>query len=255
MSGVLAIARATFTEARRNKIVWSLLFFCIFLVLTSFLLQTVTITAFDRIVRDFGIAAINVFGVLLGIFLGVGVVGRDIDRRIVYVIVGKPVSRFEYLLGRALGIWAAVALSLVLMAIALIVETLFYNGPIRLIIFEGLALILVEVFVIVSIAVMASSAMGTMVAAFVTLSAFIIGHFSQDIYFAGRRSEVQAVKSLAAAIYYALPDLERLNLKSEVSTLTAVPLSRVVASAGYGLLYAGLFLTLAAFVFSRRDLK
>src|SRR5207245_9618139 len=99
-TGSLPIARATVIEARRNRVAWSILFFCLVMVLTSFLFQEVTIAAFDRIVRDVGIAAISLFGVLLGMFLGVGVVGKDIDRRIVYAVVAKPISRFEYLLGR-----------------------------------------------------------------------------------------------------------------------------------------------------------
>lgn len=255
MTGALAIAKATLIEARRDRIAWSLLFFCLVLVLTSFIFQEVTIAAFDRIVRDIGIAAINLFGVLLGAFLGVGVVGRDVDRRIVYVILGKPVSRFEYLLGRALGVWASVAMSLALMAAAFFLECLIYQGPIRLVMFQGLFLILVEVLVIVSVAVMASSSMGSIVAAFVTMSAYVIGHFSKDLYFAGRKSASSAVKGLAAAIYYALPDLERLNLKSEVATLTEVSVARVASAAAYGILYSLLFLALAAAVFNRRDLK
>lgn len=255
MKLALAIARATFVEARRNRIAWSLLFFCLVMVLTSFIFQEVTIAAFDRVVRDVGIGAIDLFGVLLGAFLGVSVVGRDLDRRIVYVILGKPVSRFEYLLGRALGVWAAVAMSLGLMAAAFFLECLLYQGPIQLVMFEGLFLILIEVLVVVSVAVMASSSMGSLVAAFVTLSTYVIGHFSQDIYFAGKRSASMAVKAVAAAVYYALPDLERLNLKSEVATLTEVPLRQVAEAAGYGLIYSLLFLAIAATVFSRRDLK
>lgn len=255
MTGALAIAKATLIEARRNRIAWSLLFFCLVMVLTSFIFQEVTIAAFDRVVRDVGIAAINLFGVLLGAFLGVGVLGRDVDRRIVYVILGKPVSRFEYLLGRALGVWASVAMSLALMAVAFFLECLLYQGPIRLVMFQGIFLILIEVLVVVSVAVMASSSMGSIVAAFVTLSTYVIGHFSQDIYFAGRKSTSSAVKGLAAAIYYALPDLERLNLKSEVATLTEVSFAHVGSAAVYGLLYSLFFLTLAAAVFNRRDLK
>lgn len=255
MRQALAIAAATIQEARRNRIAWSLVFFCLVMVLTSFLFQEVTIAAFDRVVRDVGIAAINLFGVVLGMFLSVSVVGRDIDRRIVYVLVGKPISRFQYLFGRALGIWASVALSLVFMAAAFILECFLYNGPIRLVMFEGLLLILVEVFLVVSIAVMASSSMGSLVAAFVTVSTYVIGHLSQDLYFAGQRSASALVRGVSAAVFYALPGLERLNLKSEVSSLASVPLSRVVSAAAYGILYSVLFLALAAAVFERRDLK
>jgi Cu-processing system permease protein len=252
---VFAIAYATAIEARRNRIAWSLLFFCLVMVLTSFLFQEVTIAAFDRIVRDIGIGAINLFGVLLGAFLGVGVVGRDVDRRIVYVMVAKPITRFQYLFGRALGVWASVAFSLGLMASAFFVECLIYRGPIKLVMFEGLFLILIEVLVVVSIAVMSSSALGSLMAAFVTVSLYVICHFSEDLYFSGRRSAVAAARYLAAGLFYALPNLDRLNLKSEVSALTEVPLARVGSAAAYGLLYSVFFLAIAAVLFQRRDLK
>ncbi len=255
MSGTLAIARATVIEARRNRVAWSLLFFCLVMVLTSFLFQEVTIYAFDRIVRDVGMAAISLFGVLLGVFLAIGVVGRDIDRRIVYAMVAKPITRFEYLVGRAVGVWLSVVLSLAFMAVAFFLECLVYNGPIQLVMFEGLALLLVEIFVVVSVAVFASSFTGPLMAAFITISFWVIGHFSEDLYFAGRRASSAAARYLAAGIFYALPNLEKLNLKSEVATLAAVPLSRVAGAVGYGALYSVLFLILAAVVFNRRDLK
>lgn len=255
MIPVLAIARATMTEARRNRVTWSLVFFCLVMLLTSFLFQEVTIAAFDRVVRDVGIAAINIFGILLGAFLSVGVLGRDLDRRTVYVLVGKPISRFQYLLGRALGVWAAVVLSLLLMVVVFIFACWAYGSSITPILFQGVFLIFVEVFVIVAIGVMASCFLGQLVAGFFTISAFFIGHFSQDIYFAGRRSASLLARGLSAGIYFALPDLERLNLKTEVSALTDVAMTRVAASAAYGLLYAMLFLLVAALVFERRDLK
>ncbi len=255
MKATLAIAKATIAEALRDRVAWSLLFFCLVLVLTSFMFQEVTIAAFDRIVRDVGMAAISLFGGLLGVFLGVGVVGRDIDRRVVYVIVAKPVTRFQYLVGRALGIWSSVSLSLVLMAGAFFFECLLYRGPIRVVMLEGLSLLLVEVFVLVSVAVMSSSFMGSTVAAFVTVSAWVIGHFSEDLYFAGRRSASETMRYLAAGIFYAMPNLERLNLKTEVSALTDVSWARVAGGAAYGLLYSLLFLSIAAVIFERRDLK
>jgi Cu-processing system permease protein len=255
MRSVLAIAGATVLEARRNRVAWSLLFFCLVLVLTSFVFQEVTIASFDRIVRDVGMATVSLFGVLLGVFLGVGAVGRDIDRRIVYILVGKPISRFQYLLGRTLGAWFSVSLSLALMSVALFLECFLYRGPITLVMIEGLVLLMVETLVLVSLAVMASCFAGSLIASFISVSGYVIGHFSEDIYFAGRRSASAAVRSIAAAVFYAMPNLERLNLKSEISTLTPVSLARFGGGIVYGLLYAALFLAIAAVVFERRDLK
>jgi Cu-processing system permease protein len=249
------VARMTFLEARRNRITWSLVFFCLLLVLTSYLFQEVTITAFDRIVRDVGMAAINAFGVLLAVFLGVNVVTREIERRSAYFVLAKPLARWEYLLGKLLGVWLTLILSLMLMLGAFLVETKVYRGPIEPVIFQAFWLFLIEILLLASFSILASSFTSSLISAFMSLSLYVSGHLSADLYVLTERSRSESRQIIGKVLFNVLPNLERLNLKTEVSLLTPVSAGSVATRTLYGLIYVTAFLLLAIAIFRRRDLK
>lgn len=255
MNGILIIARMTFLEARRNKITWSIVFFCLVLVLTSFLFQEVTIASFDRIVRDVGVGAINVFGVMLAIFLGVSVVSREIERRTVYSFLAKPLTRVDYLLGKLLGVWLTTIVCLALMLVAFLVEAKVYRGQLDLVIFQAFWLMLVEFLVLASFAILASTFTSSAMSAFMTVSLFVVGHLSDDIYFSARKSDSLVVQKLGALLFYAIPNLEKLNLKRQVSLLTPVAGVDVLIATAYGAVFVAAFIGLAIAFFARRDLK
>jgi ABC-type transport system involved in multi-copper enzyme maturation permease subunit len=255
MSGAWVVARMTFLEARRNRIAWSLLFFSLFLVLTSFLFQEVTIASFDRVVRDVGMAAISVFGVLLAIFFGINVVTREIERRSAYFVLAKPIARWEYLLGKLAGVWLTLAGCLALMLAAFLIEAVAYRGPITAVVFQAFWLLLMEILLLASFAILASTFTSSLMAAFMSIALFVSGHLTTDLYVLSEKSQSPLRRAIGTGIYYVLPNLERLNLKGEVSLLKEVPAERVVFSTLYGLLYAAAFLLLAVALFRRRDLK
>ncbi len=255
MNNVFVIARMTFLEARRNRITWSIVFFCLVLVLASFLFQEVTIASFDRIVRDVGVGAINIFGVMLAVFLGVNVVSREIERRTVYSLLAKPLSRVQYLLGKLLGVWLTTVVCLGLMLLAFIFEAKVYRGPLELVIFQAFWLMLVEFLVLSSFAILASTFTSSAISAFMTLSLYVVGHLSDDIYFAARKSDSAIVQKAGAVIFYVLPNLEKLNLKGQVSKLIPVAGTDVLFATGYGLVFVAAFMALAIALFIRRDLK
>src|SRR4051794_12538260 len=104
MHALLPIALNTFREARRNKIFYSTLFFAVILILTSTLVTEVTFVSMDRILRDVGFATINLFAVGMAIFLGIGMVNREIERKTIYTVISKPVPRWAFILGKDLGL-------------------------------------------------------------------------------------------------------------------------------------------------------
>jgi ABC-type transport system involved in multi-copper enzyme maturation permease subunit len=253
---VFTIARMTFLEARRNRIAWSMVVFCVVIVLTSFIFQEATIGSLDRIVRDVGLAAIHAFGALLAIFLGTSAVTREIERRTCYMLLSKQVSRWEYLSGKVLGVWITLVASLSLMLLAYIVELFFYGAAIDAVIFEAFWLILVELLVLTSFSVLASAATSSaMLAAFLSVGLFVVGHLSSDLWFFSRKSHVLLVRDLGKAAYFLIPDLEKLNLKDAASVLREVASGEVISSTIYGLIYVVAFVLLAVALFARRDLK
>jgi len=255
MMAVLTVARMTFLEARRNKVTWSLLFFCVILVLTSFLFEEVTFVAPDRLMRDVGMGAINLFGVALSIFLGVSVVTREVERRTAYTVLTKPLGRAQYLLGKLAGVWVTVAVSLAMMLAVFLVENALWRGPFGLVLLQAFWLMLMEFLVLASFSILASTFTSSIMSTFMSAGLFLIGHLSPDLYFFAQRSKEPTLRAIGTALYYALPDLEKLNLKTQVSLMAPVTGSAVLASTAYALIFVAAFFVLSAVIFSRRDLK
>lgn len=255
MSPVVAVAWMTVTEARRNRIAWTLLFFCLVLLLTSFLFQEVTIFDQSRVLRNVGLATIHLFGAVLAVFLGVSAVTREIERKTVYFVLSKPIDRRTYLAGKLLGIWLAIAATSTLMLAAFLLENWAFGGRLGAAVFQAFWLMQVEFLLIASFAILASTFTSSLLAAFMSAGLFVIGHFAADLYFFSARAASPLIRGLGAGVFYLLPNLERLNLKTEASLLAEVPLRSTALASLYGLLYVGVFLLLAFALFLRRDLK
>lgn len=255
MKRAWAIAVMTFIEARRNRTTMAFFLFALVMVMTSFLFQEVTIAAHDRILRDVGLAAIHAFGTVLAILLGVSVVSREIERKTAYILLTKRLSRSEYIFGKLLGICITLFATLGLMTIAFVFEAWAYAAPLAPAVFAALWLIFVELLLLGSFSIFASSFTSPMMSAFMSIGLFLIGRFSSDLYTFSHKSPSAIVRAIGAALFYALPNLERLNLKAEASLLRPVDLWQVFTTTIYGLLYIAAFLALAVAVFQRRDLK
>src|SRR5213596_1510604 len=115
MSRIIVIALNTFKENLRDKILYNLVFFGLLLIGSSILLSTLTMGEHAKIIQDIGLASINVFGVLIAIFVGIGLVSKEIDKRTIYSIIAKPISRSQFLLGKYCGLVLTLVVNVVIM--------------------------------------------------------------------------------------------------------------------------------------------
>ncbi len=115
MSKVAAIAVNTFKEAVRNRVLYVLLFFAILIMFGAWVAGTLSIDEQDKIVRDLGVGAINFISVLIAVFVGVGLVYNDLDKKTIYTIVSKPISRWQFLLGKYFGLLLTIAVNVLIM--------------------------------------------------------------------------------------------------------------------------------------------
>lgn len=253
-----AIASNTIREARRHRIFYSILFFALAIILNSFLFSHLTVATYDRILRDIGTAAIDLFGVLLAIFLGVGMVSREVDRRTVYTVVTKPIRRADFILGKFLGLTCVLALTLGLMflcflGVAAAMST--FAAPNYGTLVWYLVLRLVELTVLVAFAILMSTFSSSAIAAFATVGLYLIGHFTDDLYFFGSRAESALARAIARGIYWVLPNLSRFSVSEQIAYNTPVGAAWAGTSIMYGFLYVAAFLVVAVVVFERRDFK
>jgi Cu-processing system permease protein len=250
-----AIAYNGFREARRNRVTLVLAFFAGLLLLSSSLITDITVFTFDRVLIDIGLGGMSIILVLLAIFLSTGLLSREIERRTIFMVVSKPVSRGLFLVARLAGNMLTLTALQVLMGALLLVEFKVLKTPVTWPTVLAIGMLWFELLLLSSLGFLMSSFSGPMTSAFVTVSMFFVGHLSGDIYVFARRSKNEALQLLGKVVYYFLPNLERLNLRAQASYGIVVPAKVWLASGAYAIAYSAILVWLAVLLFKRRDFR
>ncbi|MFZ3014733.1 MAG: ABC transporter permease subunit, partial [Nitrospira sp.] len=198
---ILSIAVNTFRENLREKLLYNLLFFALLMIGSSILLSRITLGDYHRLILDLGLASINLFGVLIAIFVGIGLVSKEVDRKTIYTIVSKPIPRYEFLLGKYCGLVITLFANTIVMVLGLLIVLHIMDVPITSLVFKSLALIFLELMVITAVAVLFSTFTSATLSAIFTLAVYVIGHLSGDLKeFARKLDDISQVA--VNAIYY-----------------------------------------------------
>ncbi len=252
MSAIFAIALNTFKETLRDKVFYNLLVFAILMIGSSVLLGTLTIGEQSKIIKDIGLASIDLFGVLIAIFIGVGLVSKEIEKRTIYTIIAKPVHRYQFLLGRYLGLvftmWVNTGVMVTAFCLVLILSGVMPDGGIV----KAVGLIAVAQLVILSAAMLFSTFTTPTLSGIFTLSLYVIGVLAPDLKAMGSKLSGLS-QDLVTGIYYLLPNLALFNVKGEAVHGVPISVDYMLMTIGYGLMYAALVLLLSCILFQRRD--
>jgi ABC-type transport system involved in multi-copper enzyme maturation permease subunit len=251
---ILHLALVTFRETLRRKVQVSLVVFGSFLILASFVVSRLTIGHQHRILADLGLSAMSLVGQLLAVFVGATLVAGDIERRVLYPIIAKPVSRTEYLLGRYAGLAILLLVNLAVMAAVLALVLVAEAGGLATVdgpLLAAFAMLGVQFLVVGAVAILFSSVTSSTLAAILGLSMVVAGHLTNEMR---ALWQDESTRWLAKAIWYAVPNLGALSLNDAVIYRTPV-----TAGAWTAALYAGLYsaaaLAIASLGFERRDMK
>ncbi|MDR0965150.1 MAG: ABC transporter permease [Myxococcales bacterium] len=256
MNALIALALNGFREARRNRVIHLIAGFALGMLLLSPLLAGLAIgSSVERVLVDMGLAGMSLMLVLLAIFLSTSQLGREIERRTIFMVVSKPVSRATFLLGRVAGNMITLGVLLVAMALVFWGELAAFGVPMRGQYVVAIAALGVELLVLTSVGFAMSSFAGPIASAMVTGGVFLAGHLAGDIYRLAEQSQSALFSLVAKATYYALPNLDRLNLRPHATHLLEVSGASVAFATLYALAYSGVMLSLAVLFFSRRDFR
>jgi ABC-type transport system involved in multi-copper enzyme maturation permease subunit len=250
---IAVIALNTFRENLRDKILYNLLLFALLLIGASMVLGELTIAEKKKMVFDIGLAAINLVGVVIAVFVGIGLVSKEIERRTVYTIMARPISRAQFILGRYCGLALTLLVNVSVMLVVYLITLWVNQVSLHLAMFQAVALIYVELLLVTAIALFFSTFSSATLSATMTLGFYVVGHLTTDLRTLAEKSTQSAVKAVTTVLYYVCPNLEALNLKGEAAAGLAMGASYLTLAAAYGLLYAAVLVTGACFVFQRRD--
>jgi ABC-type transport system involved in multi-copper enzyme maturation permease subunit len=251
---VLSIALNTFRENLRDKLLYNLLVFALLLIGSSLLLMRLTLGEFHRLLLDVGLGSINIFGVLIAIFVGIGLVNKEIEKKTIYTIVSKPVARYQFLVGKYLGLTLTLLVNTLIMAGGLLLVLFAQAVPIESMLFKALGLIFMEFMVITAVALLCSTFTSATLSAIFTLATYVIGHLTADLKTFGEKMD-EGMRAVVTGLYYILPNLERFNLKGNVIHHIEVSGTDLLLIVVYGLTYVAFLLMAASIIFQRRDFR
>jgi ABC-type transport system involved in multi-copper enzyme maturation permease subunit len=252
---IWTLAVNTVRESVRNRILYALLFFAVLLIGAGVIVGTLSYVESGRILQDIGLAAIRLFGVAIAIFVGIQLIHREVDRRTVYTILSKPLSRSDFLLGKFLGLTLMIWMQTAIMIAAFVAVSLATGASLTFSHAAFFTLVAVELALVVAVATLFSAFTTPMLAAFFTTAVWMVGQMTRDLRQIGAASDVVWIERATAALHRLLPDLASFNLSVEAAHGLPVVASDVVLPLVYGLAYATIVLLAAIAVFRRRDFR
>ena len=251
------IAFNTFREAVRDRVLYNLVFFALLLVGFTPLFGKISIGLERIVLVNLGLTAISLFGVVIAIFIGTGLVSKEIDKKTLYTVLSRPVRRWEFIIGKYFGLAGTLAVNTFFMAIGFFVALLyvthsFSKGDNSL--FAALYFIGLELLMITAIAMLFSSFSSPLFSAVFSFAMFVIGSFAEDLRGFARLTE-GATKWTVMAISYLVPNFGALNVVGRVAHQQPVPIPLLLDNSIYAVLYSAAALCGAVLIFEHRDLK
>lgn len=251
---ISTIAANVFREAIRDRILYLIAFFALIMVANLQLIPQLAATTEKKIILDIGIAAIAILGLVVTVFVGTGLVKKEIEKRTVYILVAKPVSRSELVIGKHVGLSAVLAV--LVMAMTILYVLMLSIGKISFplgSIFMASAFIWLELSLLTAVGILFGVFTSSLLATLLTLATYFMGHATRDLVAFGKLAKNPGIEQLMMGLYLILPDLERLNLKNDAVYGQVPPFPELMTNAGYALLYTILLLAVAIALFQRQE--
>jgi len=252
---IAVVAANTVREAVRDKLLYNLLLFAALMIGSSILLAEIQIASDDRIYRDVGLASIALFGALIAVFVGINLVHREISLRTIYTMLAKPLRRWEFLLGKYLGLVSLLALEVLAMSAVLALVLVSQGSEITPGLGWAVLAIWLELALITAVAIFFSSFTTPYLAGMFTVALWIVGHLLADLRQFGVGSPVPGLRQVTEALYWSLPNLDRLDLKADAAAGISIDALRVLWATLYTALYSGALLFASMLLFQRRDFR
>lgn len=254
LARIWVLAVNVFREVIRDRILYIIGLFAVLQAISQRLLMEVAATTENKIYLDFGIASINIFGVIVAVFVGTGLINKEIEKRTVLAIIPKPITRAEFIVGKHLGLSGVLGVLVAAMTVIYLVFLSWSQIPYP---FGALVIsilyLFIELSLLTSVAILFGVFTSSLIAIMLTFAVYLAGHLSQDIVKLGDLSKNPELQQLTQSLYLVLPDLSRLDLKNQAVYGMVPPPETLLINALYGLFYTVLLLAIAIVIFTRRQ--
>lgn len=255
---IATIARHTFKQSVRDKVLYSLIIFAVLLISASILFTRISVGIQQIILVNLGLGAISIFGLLIAIFIGISLVWREIERRTLYNILSKPVARWEFIVGKYSGLLLTLLVNTSIMTAGFYLALFWQNRKFQardLGSLEAVYFILLELALVVGVALFFSCIASPTLSAVFTFCVYVIGNLLADIRWFGHESHSALMSYLTSFLYYLLPNFSHFNVISAAAHGELVPGYLLVSNSLYALLYAVILISASILIFEERELQ
>jgi ABC-type transport system involved in multi-copper enzyme maturation permease subunit len=254
---IVHIATNTFREAVRDRVLYNLIAFALLMSGAAILVGQISIDIERLVVINLGLTAISLFGIVIAIFIGIGLVSKEIDKRTLYTVLSRPVRRWEFIVGKFFGLSGTLVVNTVCMAIGVFAALFYVSHHFQRTdawILVALYFIVLQFLIMTALALLFSSFTTPLMSAVFTFCLFVIGSFSEDLRGFARLTR-GAERWMATAASYVLPNFSALNVISLVAHEQRIAGRMILYNTAYALTYAAMAVCGAIVIFERRNLK
>jgi len=256
MPGVVAVN--TFREAVRDRVLYNLVFFALLMMGAAILVGQVSIGINRLVIVNLGLSAISVIGLVMAVFIGVGLIHKEIEKRTLYSLLARPVRRWEFLVGKYGGLLLTLVVNTSFMTVGLAAALYYVGRPFvrsDVTVLVAIYFILLELALVTAIALFFSCFSSPMLSTLFTLAIFVTGLFASDIRDFGALTNDRAMEAFTRALYYLVPNFHNFNAIAAAGHGDRIPLALVGENTLYAAVYATVVLVAGSVVFARRNLK
>jgi ABC-type transport system involved in multi-copper enzyme maturation permease subunit len=247
------VAANTFRETVRERVLYNLVFFAFVMTLAGLLLGQLSIQQEAKIIKDIGLAAIDLFGTVIALFVGVGLVSKEIERRSLYPLLAKPLTRSEFYLGKFLGLAFTMLVNVAVMTLGLYLTLLYTGAGIDPILLGAIYPLYLGMLLTTVLAMLFSSLTSTTLASVGTLGLVLAGRYS-DVIRNMRQVAPDTPRWLVDGLYYAIPNFRNFDFKNAVAYGDAVSPDVLGMVTLYAAMYIAVALAAGLSSFRAKDL-
>jgi ABC-type transport system involved in multi-copper enzyme maturation permease subunit len=256
-SRIAYIAFNTFREAVRDRVLYNLIAFALLLSGAAILVGEISIDIERLVVVNLGLTAVSLFGVVIAIFIGIGLVSKEIDKRTLYTVLSRPVRRWEFVVGKFFGLTGTLLVNTFLMAIGVLLALRYVAHGFEKMdgwVLVALYFIVLQFLIVCALALFFSSFSTPLLSAVFTFALFVIGSLTGDLR--GLATITPGLGGwLATVTSYLVPNFSALNVINQVAHGDAIPGRLILYNSVYALLYSTMTIAGAVLIFQRRNLK
>lgn len=256
-SRIAHVAFNTFREAVRDRVLYNLIAFAVLLSGAAVLVGQISLDIERLVVVNLGLTAVTLFGVVIAIFIGIGLVSKEIEKRTLYTVLSRPVQRWEFVVGKFFGLTGTLLVNTVCMAVGVFLALMYVAHGFQRAdwgILAALYFIVLQFLIVCALSLLFSSFSSPLLSAVFTFAIFVIGNLSEDLRgFAGITRGL--VGWTASGLAYLIPNFSALNVVNQVAHGETIAGRLILYNTAYAVLYSAMAISGAVLIFQRRNLK